>query len=145
MNPFARGVPRQALPAAQRQRSQRWARVTARTLSSLLLATLLSLMVVLADHLVYVWSDGKLVVAIVVLWGVLFLGLALLSGFVQQWSERFAVLVHNLSGRGAQEHRETRMVDQAQQDAHARSDLRAALASDEPANGLPPPDPADMR
>lgn len=126
------------------RRGRRWARVTARTVFSLLLATVLSLMVVLADRLVYLWSDGQLVVAIVVLWGVLFAGLALLSGIVQRWSERLAALFHGVSQRVAQAQLETRLLEQARQDPRALADLRTALASEEPANGLPPRDPSDL-
>lgn len=130
--------------------ARRWAKFTARTLSSLVLASLLSLMVVIADRLVYVWSDGHLVVAILVLWGVLFAGLALLSGTVQHWSDRLAGIFHHVSQRVAQGQLEMQMFEQARQDPRAMADLRAALASDEPvndepANGQPPRDPSDMR
>jgi hypothetical protein len=122
----ARGTAADDTPQRSRARVR-----TARALSSLVLATVLALMVVLADHLVSLWSSGRLVVAIAVLWLVLFAGLVLLSGVVRRWSDAVVGIRCNTSARIAQGVREQQMADGARRDPRARAELRAAEAQDE--------------
>ncbi len=56
------------------------ARAAARRLSSALLATVLSTLIVLADRVVDAWTSGGLLLALLVLWLVLFTGLQLFVG-----------------------------------------------------------------
>ena len=56
------------------------ARAAARRLSSALLATVLSTLIVLADRAVDAWTSGGLLLALLVLWLVLFTGLLLFVG-----------------------------------------------------------------
>lgn len=131
--------------AEESPRRRRVRLFTARALSSLVLATALALMVVLADRLVYVWSDGHLVVAIVVLWLVLFTGLVLLSGAVRRWSYQVVGLCRQASERVAQSHREQQMAEWARRDPRVRADLRAVEPQDEPVPLAPVHDAPDTR
>lgn len=67
---------------------------TAAVLSSFLLATLLSAVILLADRLVDAWFAGGLLVAVLVLWLVLFAGLALFGRLMARLALQLAASLH---------------------------------------------------
>lgn len=74
----------------QRQAVQR----TATAISSFLLATLLSALILLADRLVDAWFAGGLLLAVLVLWLVLFAGLTLFGRPTSRFALHAASSLH---------------------------------------------------
>lgn len=105
-------------------------RVT-RGLSSALLATVLAALIVAADRMVDVWSKGGLMLALLVLWLVLFAGLALFGRATGRLALRMALAWRAWSERTAQERADEDLMYMARTDARLMSDLMAALARDE--------------
>ncbi len=106
----------------------------AHALSAALLATLLSALIVVADRLVDAFTGGGLMLALLVLWLVLFAGLALF----QHSAARLAFLIaREFQGGIDPAHTLDLTTDIEQADARARGDVNAALAHEETGNAPP--------
>jgi hypothetical protein len=97
-----------------------------RGLSGLLLAAVVAGMVVLADQLISTWADEHLFLAWVLLWVVVFAGLALFAGAARSMARRAAVYLDSWSQSMAEARAEMRMWEMARNDPRLMSELTLA-------------------
>jgi hypothetical protein len=102
-----------------------------RGLASLLLAAVVAGMVVLADQLISTWADEHLFLAWVLLWVVVFAGLALFAGTARSMARRGAVYLDSWSQSMAEARAEMRMWEMARQDPRLMSELMLARSHDD--------------
>ncbi len=121
--------PQTVQPAAQAPATSH---VSAGTLSVLLLAALVAALVLLADRFVSTWADGHLFLGWVMLWAVIFVGLALFTGTARSLSVRAIRGLDGWSYAQAQARAEVRLWDIARSDPRVMADLIAIRADAEP-------------
>lgn len=97
-----------------------------RGLAGLLLAAVVAGMVVLADQVISTWADGHLFLAWVLLWVVVFAGLALFAGTARSAARRAGVYLDSWSQSMAEARAEMRLWEMARQDPRLMSDLIVA-------------------
>ena len=83
-------------------------------------------MVVLADQLINTWADEHLFLAWVLLWVVVFAGLALFAGATRSVARRAGVYLDSWSQSMAEARAEMRMWEMARQDPRLMSELTLA-------------------
>lgn len=103
-------------------------RVGARGLSVMLLAAAVSALVVLADQYVGVWTDGHLFFGWVVLWAVVFAGMALFASSARKLAARTMAVLDRWSQSMAQARAEERMWEIAKSDRRIMAELMVARA-----------------
>ena len=84
---------------------------SARGLSAMLLAAMVSALVVVADQMIETWVDGHLLAMWVVLWAVGFAAAALLSGAACRWAARAVAAGDAWSARLAKARADARVGD----------------------------------
>lgn len=137
------GLSATAAPAARREGSARSG--SARGLAALLLAAVVAAMVVLADRLISIWADGHLFLAWVLLWVVVFAGLALFADAARSLARRAIVYLDSWSKSLAEARAEMRMWELARHDPRMMSDLIAARSrADADQEALVASTPADF-
>lgn len=104
---------------------------SAKGLSTMLLAALVSAFVVVADQLVDTWADGHLLTVWIVLWAVGFAALALFAGTVRNLSAKVVKSLDAWSYRVAQARADERLWNTAQSDPRVMADLQAAIERSE--------------
>ncbi len=97
-----------------------------RGLAGLLLAAVVAGMVVLADQLISTWADEHLFLAWVLLWVVVFAGLALFAGAARTLARRAGVYLDSWSQSMAEARAELRMWEMARNDPRLMSELTLA-------------------
>jgi hypothetical protein len=98
----------------------------ARGLSALLLAAAIATLIVVADQVIDTWADGHLMLAWVLLWAVVFAGLALFADSARQLARRTVASLDSWSRSLAEARAEMRLWDLARHDPRLMSDLMAA-------------------
>lgn len=98
-------------------------RVGVRGLSVMLLAAAVSTLVVFADQYVGVWTDGHLFFGWVVLWAVVFAGMALFAGTARALATRTLGTLDAWSQSLAQSRADARMWDIAKSDPRIMAEL----------------------
>ena len=98
----------------------------ARGLSALLLAAVVATLVVIADQLINTWADGHLMLAWVLLWAVVFAGLALFADTARRMARRTIAALDDWSRSMAEARAEMRLWEIARQDPRVMSELMAA-------------------
>jgi hypothetical protein len=108
----------------------------ARRLSALLLAAALATVLVIADQVIDTWADGHLLLAWVLLWAIVFAGLALFADSARRVARRTVAALDDWSRSLAEARAEMRLWEIARQDPRVMSELMAARSrSEEPAAG----------
>ena len=120
--PSQRSVP-SAIPTTAQA-----SRVIAGSLSVLLLAGLVAALVLLADRFVRTWADEHLFLGWVLLWAVIFVGLALFAGAARALAARAIRALDGWSQARAQSRAETRLWVIARSDPRVMADLIAIRA-----------------
>jgi hypothetical protein len=103
-------------------------RVSAGALSVLLLAALVATLVLLADRFISTWADEHLFLGWVLLWAVIFGGLALFAGTARTLAARAIRALDGWSQAHAQSRAEARLWDIARSDPRVMADLVAIRA-----------------
>jgi hypothetical protein len=98
----------------------------ARRLSALLMAAVLATLVVIADQVIDTWADGHLMLAWVILWALVFAGLALFADGARRLARRSVAALDDWSRSLAEARAEMRLWEMARQDPRLMSDLMAA-------------------
>lgn len=98
-------------------------RMGVRGLSVMLLAAAVSALVIFADEYVSVWTDGHLFFGWVVLWAVVFAGLALFAGTARKLAVRTMGLLDGWSQSLAHSRAEARLWEIAKSDPRVMSEL----------------------
>ena len=111
-------------------------RLSARALSVLWLAALVATLVLLADHFVSTWADEHLFLGWVLLWAVIFGGLALFAGTARAMAARAIRALDGWSQARAQSRAEIRLWVIARSDPRVMADLIAIRAYAEAENGF---------
>ena len=111
-------------------------RMGVRSLSVMLVAAAVSTLVMLADEYMSVWTDGHLFFGWVVLWAMVFAGLALFAGTARTLATRAFGVLDTWSQSLAQSRAEARMWDIAKSDPRIMAELMVARsrASEEQAD-----------
>lgn len=99
----------------------------ARGLAALLLAAVVASLVVIADHLISTWADGHLLLAWVVLWVVVFAGMALFADVARS----VLVQLDRWSKTRAESRADARLWAMARQDSRIMNELMAARQRDD--------------
>ena len=97
----------------------------ARGLAALLLATIVSSLLVVADKLMSTWSEGGLLVAWLVLWGVAFAAIAFFAGTARSLAVRVVGAARAAARRRATARADEQFLAFAQQDPRILRDLQA--------------------
>lgn len=121
-------VPTLEVAPASRRRS---ALGIARGLSCALLASLLSALIGLADRMLDTWSNGSLLLALLVLWAVLFTGLALFGRATGLFAWGVVAGFHAWSERVAREDAREHAMGLPRSGERVMADVNAALMRDE--------------
>lgn len=98
----------------------------ARGLSALLLAAAIATLIVVADQVIDTWADGHLMLAWVLLWAVVFAGLALFADSARRLARRAMVSLDSWSRSLAEARAEMRLWDMARHDPRLMGELVAA-------------------
>jgi len=106
-------------------------RIGVRSLSVMLLAAAVSALVVFADQYVGVWTDGHLFFGWVVLWAVVFAGLALFAGTARRLAARTMEVLDHWSQSMAHARAEARLWEIAKSDPRVMSELMVARMRDQ--------------
>jgi hypothetical protein len=121
------GVARVESAIAAVQRSGRGFDST-KGISALLLAAIVSALVLVADQLTEVWSEGHLLTMWVVMWAVGFAAVALFAGAARSLAVGFVKSADAWSARMAQARADERFWISAQNDPRVMADLTTAMA-----------------
>lgn len=97
----------------------------ARGLAALLLAAIVSSLLVVADKLMSTWSEGGLLVAWLVLWGVAFAALAFFAGTARSLAVRAVSAARNVARRRAAARADAQFLAYSRQDPRILRDLHA--------------------
>lgn len=108
------------VPSAPQRRSG------ARGLAALLLAAVVASLVVIADRLISTWADGHLLLAWVVLWAVVFAGMALFADVARRAAGSLLVRLDQWSRVQAERRADARLWAMARQDPRLMRELEAA-------------------
>lgn len=122
----------------------------ARGLSALLLAALVATLVVIADQVIGTWADGHLLLAWVLLWAVIFAGLAFFADSARRVARRTIAALDSWSRSMAEARADMRLWEMARQDPRLMSELMAArdrdpVAAADPVTAEASPLQADSR
>ena len=98
-----------------------------KSLSTMLLAAMVSSLLVVADQLIDTWADGHLMVAWIALWLVGFAAVAVFAGAARKVALTVVRALDAWSQRLAQRRSDTRLWAVAQSDSRVMADLNAAL------------------
>lgn len=98
-----------------------------KSLSTMLLAAMVSSLLVVADQLIDTWADGHLMVAWIALWLVGFAAVAVFAGAARKVALTVVRALDAWSQRLAQRRADTRLWAVAQNDPRVMADLNAAL------------------
>jgi hypothetical protein len=109
-----------------------------KSMAAVLLASIVSALLVVADQLLDTWADGQLMVAWVSLWAVGFVAIALLAGTVRRFSGKVVAALDSWAARMAQARADERLWSIALKDARLMAELQSALARDDAKAVLPP-------
>ena len=101
---------------------------SAKGLSAMLLAAMVSSLVVVADQLMDTWADGHLMVAWAALWLVGFAALAVFAGAARKLAVTAVRALDGWSQRIARARSDARLWAIAQTDPRVMADLNAALS-----------------
>ena len=107
----------------------------ARRLSALLLAAAVATLVVIADQVIDTWADGHLMLAWVLLWALVFAGIALFADSARTLARRTVAGLDSWSRSLAEARAEMRLWELAKQDPRLMSELVAARSRDEATQG----------
>ncbi len=110
---------------------------SAKGLSAMLLAAIVSALLVVADQMVETWADGHLMMAWVVMWSVGFAAIAVLAGTVRRFSAKVIGELNTWAARAAQARADERLWSIALQDARVMADLQTALSREDAEGKLP--------
>lgn len=110
---------------------------SAKGLSAMLLAAMVSALVVVADQLIDTWADGHLLAAWVALWAVGFAALAVFSGAARKAAAAVVVAMDDWSQRVAQARADERLWAIAQSDPRVMADLQMAIQRGEDESRAP--------
>lgn len=102
-----------------------------RSLSTMLLAAMVSSLLVVADQLIDTWADGHLMVAWVAFWLVGFAAVAVFAGAARKVAFTVVRPLDAWSQRVAQRRSDARLWAVAQSDPRVMADLNAALMRSE--------------
>ena len=108
-------------------------RIGVRSLSVVLLAAAVSALVIFADQYVSVWTDGHLFFGWVVLWAVVFAGLALFANTARQLATRTMAVLDRWSLARAHARAEARLWDIAKSDPRVMAELMVARTREQDA------------
>lgn len=97
-----------------------------RGLTAMLLAAVLAALVVAADRLISTWADDQLFLAWVLLWVVVFAGMALFADTARSLARRAVVALDGWSQALAEARAETRLWELARMDHRLMAELTAA-------------------
>lgn len=97
-----------------------------RGLAAMLLAAVLAALVVAADRLISTWADDQLFLAWVLLWVVVFAGMALFADTARSLARRAVVALDRWSQALAEARAETRLWELARMDHRLMTELQAA-------------------
>ncbi len=97
-------------------------------LSIMLLATIVSALVVVADQVIDTWADGHLMMAWVALWVVAFAALALFSDAAYKLAAVTSSRLNGWSKQRAQARSDEQFLQTAKRDPRIMADLQDALA-----------------
>ncbi|WP_076997597.1 hypothetical protein [Variovorax sp. KK3] len=97
----------------------------ARGLAALLLAAIVSSLLVVADKVMSTWSEGGLLVAWLVLWGVAFAALAFFAGTARGLAVRAVTATRNAARRRAAARADEQFLAYAKHDPRILRDLQA--------------------
>jgi hypothetical protein len=106
-------------------------RTGVRSLSVLLLAAAVSALVIFADQYVSVWTDGHLFFGWVMLWAVIFAGLALFADTARNLAARAVGMLDHWSRSMAHARAEARLWEIAKSDPRVMSELMVARMRDQ--------------
>lgn len=98
----------------------------ARGLSALLLAAAIATLIVVADQLIDTWADGHLMLAWVLLWALVFAGLALFADSARRVARRAVAALDDWSRSLAEARADMRLWEMARHDPRLMKDLMAA-------------------
>ena len=130
LNSFTRPTARLASRAAATP-VQATSTVGVRGLSGMLLAAVVSGLIVLADQFGPVWTDGDLLMGWVLMWMVVFAGLALFAGTARKLAAWAMRSLDGWSRARAQTHAKDRMWEMARTDPRIMADLTQARMREE--------------
>ena len=125
----AAGLRTEAVYGAARPVSQGFD--SARGLSAMLLAAMVSALVVVADQLIETWVDGHLMLAWIALWVVGFTALAIFAGAARKLAGMVVGALDAWSVRIAKTRADQRLWAIARSDPRVMTDLTAAMARSE--------------
>lgn len=103
----------------------------ARSLATMLLAAVVAALVVIADRLISTWADGHLLLAWVVLWAVVFAGMALFADVARRAARSVLVQLDRWSKTRAESRADARLWAMARQDSRIMNELMAARQRDD--------------
>lgn len=95
-------------------------------LSALLLAAVLATVLVIADQVIDTWANGHLMLAWVMLWALVFAGLALFADAARRLARRAVLALDDWSRSLAEARAEMRLWEMARQDPRLMGELVAA-------------------
>lgn len=104
---------------------------SAKGLSAMLLAAMVSALVVVADQLIETWADGHLMAAWVALWLVGFTAIAIFGGAARKLALAGVAVLDLWSQQIAKNRAQKRLWLIAKTDARVMADLTAAMARNE--------------
>jgi hypothetical protein len=135
LNSFSRtALSHQTVPGKGAKARRSTSRVGVRSLYVMLLAAAVSALVVFADQYVGIWTDGHLFFGWVVLWAVVFAGLAIFAGTARRLATRTMGVLDRWSQSVALARAETRMWEIAKSDPRIMAELMVARMRDNDAN-----------
>ena len=135
LNSFSRSATRRS-KASTSAPSHTPSRTGVRSLSVVLLAAAVSALVIFADQYVSVWTDGHLFFGWVVLWAVVFAGLALFANTARQLATRTMAALDRWSLSRAHARAEARLWDIAKSDPRVMAELMVARSREQDAKQL---------
>ena len=115
-----------SLPTALRAANKNTAPEGARGLSALLLAAAIATLIVVADQVIDTWADGHLMLAWVLLWALVFAGLALFADSARRVARRAVSALDDWSRSLAEARADMRLWEMARLDPRLMKDLIAA-------------------
>ena len=102
-----------------------------RGLAAMLLAALVAALMVVAEQLVSIWSDGYLLASWVTLWAIAFATLALMAPTAHRLATRMSAAWKERTTRVANERSDAQYWASAQRDPRVMSELQAAISRSE--------------
>lgn len=125
MSSFAT-TPAQMAGAAASGAQQRVTRSGVKGLAAMFLAAAVAALVILADRLIDTWGDEHLFFAWVLLWAIVFAGIALFAGAARQLAQRLMPALDRWSQSLAEARAEMRVWEAAQRDPRLMQELMLA-------------------